>query len=1097
VTSTPTTPRIYLLDSRLLEDDARTDAELGRIAELGFDHLLLTPLLEPGPEGEIEAEPGLASVGDDAKGRLRGLVRRAKRHGLGLLLELSLHSMPLAAGFAARHPDWFAGPRGEAADPRVPHGLGRLRPEIAEKPEIAGILETYLGGLASAGAAGLLCRGAHLLPAVLWRSLARARRSKDFVLVAETLGALPEQVVGLDGAGFDYLLDSAAWWDFRGNWLLEQHERYRHIAPLISFPEPLDASRLAVTLEAQGRAADEIEAIYRMRWLFAATFSSGVLLPAGYELGMRERLHSPELRPGDLDHAKATAAFDLSPLIRMTNRLKAESPALHAAGPQRRVAAADSGVVGHLRLSAGTPAVADEAAVILINPDPGLSHGVDPGTAVMAAGGRVGAFADVTPGKTPEALLPGRPLTLDPLEVRIFRARAEAKKPVRRSAAQERASEKRLHELAANRVAIEKVTPELDGGRFPVKRVVGDVLHVEADIFCDGHDQIAANLLIRPAEARRFEAVPMRFIVNDRWEADYPLLENTRYVYTLEAWRDLFASWRIEVTKKHDAGLRIDLELTEGREIVAKSAAEAEGDDKAFLERLLAEIDGHKGESGELLALMLDERVRAVMARSGLRTNLSRYERELELWVDRTAAACSAWYELFPRSMSHDPKRHGTFDDVVRMLPYVREMGFDVLYFPPIHPIGRSNRKGRNNSLTPGPDDPGSPYAIGAAEGGHKAIHPELGTEEDFRRLVGAAHRHGLEIALDFAIQCSPDHPWIKQHPEWFDWRPDGTIKFAENPPKKYEDIVNVHFYRDALPAIWHEWRDTVLYWVDQGVRIFRVDNPHTKPLPFWEWMIREVNDRHPDVVFLAEAFTRPKMMKRLAKVGFQQSYSYFTWRNTKAELTTYLTELTQEECAEYMRPNFFANTPDINPVYLQTGGRAGFQVRGVLAATLSPVYGLYNGFELCEGTPVPGKEEYLDSEKYEIRAWDYDRPGNIRDYITRINHIRRDNPALWRFKNLSFLNAWNDNILYYAKMTADRSNAVLVAVNLDPHHVQACHFEVPLWEFGLPDHASIDVEDLLTGARFTWAGKIQHMWLDPAHNPCALWRLLPPGRSN
>jgi starch synthase (maltosyl-transferring) len=482
------------------------------------------------------------------------------------------------------------------------------------------------------------------------------------------------------------------------------------------------------------------------------------------------------------------------------------------------------------------------------------------------------------------------------------------------------------------------------------------------------------------------------------------------------------------------------------------------------------------------------------MSRAGIRTNASRYRRELEVFVDRPTAKFAAWYELFPRSQSGDPNRHGTFDDVIGRLPYVRDMGFDVLYFTPIHPIGRTNRKGRNNTLTPGPDDPGSPYAIGSEEGGHDALHPELGTFDDFHRLVEAAHAHGLEIALDFAIQCAPDHPWIKEHPEWFDWRPDGTIRYAENPPKKYEDIVNVHFYRDALPSIWFALRDVVLFWIGHGVRIFRVDNPHTKPVPFWEWMIREVLDRHPEVIFLSEAFTRPKMMKQLAKVGFTQSYSYFTWRNTKSELIEYLVELTAGEPKEYLRPNFFANTPDINPIYLQTSGRAGFQARLVLAATLSSVYGIYNGFELCEGTPIPGREEYLDSEKYEIKAWDYDRAGNIRGYVTRVNQIRHDNPALQELTNLRFYNAWNDNILYYGKMTAAKDNIILIAVNLDPHHAQAANFEVPLWELDLSDWAEVAVEDLFTGHKFVWHGKVQQVWLDPGVNPCAIWRIRPPG---
>jgi starch synthase (maltosyl-transferring) len=443
--------------------------------------------------------------------------------------------------------------------------------------------------------------------------------------------------------------------------------------------------------------------------------------------------------------------------------------------------------------------------------------------------------------------------------------------------------------------------------------------------------------------------------------------------------------------------------------------------------------------------------------------------------------------------MSHDPNRHGTFDDVIAHLPYVRDMGFDVLYFPPIHPIGFKNRKGKNNSLKAQPGDVGSVYAIGSEAGGHDAIHPDLGNIDSFRRMVDAAHAHGLEIALDFAVQCSPDHPWIKQHPEWFEYRPDGTMKYAENPPKKYEDIYNVHFYGASLPSLWYALRDAVLFWCRERIRIFRVDNPHTKPLPFWKWLIAEVNAAYPDAIFLAEAFTRPKMMRALAKIGFQQSYTYFTWRNTKAELTEYMTELSTTEMAEYYRPNFFANTPDINPVPLQTSGPPGFVIRGTLAATLSSVYGIYSGFELAEGTPIPGKEEYLDSEKYEIKAWDYDRPGNIREHVTKLNHIRRNNPALWDFRNITFLNAWNDNIMAYLKMTTAKDNAVMVLVNLDPKNRQECTYEVPLWEFGLPDHGSIEIEDLLKGGTFRLNGKTHRIALDPTVNPVVIWRLVPP----
>lgn len=656
--------------------------------------------------------------------------------------------------------------------------------------------------------------------------------------------------------------------------------------------------------------------------------------------------------------------------------------------------------------------------------------------------------------------------------------------------------EQRLYKLGASRLVIEAVSPEINGGRFPAKAILGELLSVEADIFCDGHDTIDAAVLHRVAGAAEWTETPMRLFDNDRWRGEIPIEQQAPHEFAIIAWRDLFASWCEEVKKKTGAGQQVSSEITESRRLI-EQAVNGERAKKATARRallkLLRTFDDAEDEESRL-GLLLAPDVAALIRLVGPRTNLTHYDKVLSIWVDRPRAAFGAWYELMPRSQSGDPNRHGTFDDVIARLPYVQELGFDVLYMPPIHPIGRVNRKGRNNSLTPQSCDPGSPYAIGSAEGGHDAIHPELGDFDDFARLVDAAAKHGLEIALDFAIQCAPDHPWISEHPEWFDWRHDGTIKYAENPPKKYEDIVNVHFYRDALPSLWCELRDIVLFWVGKGVRIFRVDNPHTKPLPFWEWMIGEVQAQHPDVIFLSEAFTRPKMMKRLAKIGFTQSYTYFTWRNTKQELTEYLTELTQSECRHYLRPNFFVNTPDINPSYLQTGGRPGFQIRLVLAATLAGNYGIYNGFELCEADAITGKEEYLNSEKYEIRAWDWDRPGNIRQDIALVNRLRRDHVALHDFANLAFYNAWDDNILYFGRRTADLDSFLLVAVNLDPHAAHAADFEVPLWEFGRPDGASIAVEDLVTGERFTWTGKIQHIRLDPAIRPYAIWRLVGEG---
>jgi len=516
-----------------------------------------------------------------------------------------------------------------------------------------------------------------------------------------------------------------------------------------------------------------------------------------------------------------------------------------------------------------------------------------------------------------------------------------------------------------DRVAIEAVAPQLDGGRFLSKFVVGDTITVSADIFGDGHDRIAADLLYRRDADKNWQRSAMVLVHNDRWTGTFEATEQGRYSFTIEAWRDPFASWHSEVAKKRAAGVAVDLELLEGAEIISRAAAEGSGKMASKLDELLANL----GEATPANAwkILDSANTQQLMTDAGSRLNLSTYTSALPISVERERARFSAWYEMFPRSAGNDATRHGTFDDVIARLPYVRELGFDVLYFPPIHPIGTTNRKGKNNALRAEPDDVGSVYAIGSAEGGHDSVHPELGTLDDFRRLIGAAREHDLEIALDFAIQCSPDHPWIRERPDWFDWRPDGTIKFAENPPKTYEDIVNVHFYREALPDVWLALRDIVIFWLEIGVRIFRVDNPHTKPFPFWEWLIAEVQQRDPGVIFLAEAFTRPKIMKRLAKIGFQQSYSYFTWRDRKAELTEYVTEL-DGEMADYYRPNFFVNTPDINPAYLQTSGRAGFVVRSTLAATLSSNWGIYSGFELCEAQPLAGREEYLDSEKYQLR---------------------------------------------------------------------------------------------------------------------------------
>jgi starch synthase (maltosyl-transferring) len=585
----------------------------------------------------------------------------------------------------------------------------------------------------------------------------------------------------------------------------------------------------------------------------------------------------------------------------------------------------------------------------------------------------------------------------------------------------------------------------------------------------------------------------MSLVENDRWRASFALDRVGRYEFCVEAWKNPFAIFRYELLKKHEARLDLHLELIEGMALVeqaTRTGASMPAAEKDDLVALLAELKG-AGAAGKV-ELLLSPRAAVLMATADRRPFRVRSEPS-PVDAERRQAGFASWYQIFPRSQSGDADRHGTFADVIGRLPAIRDMGFDVVYFPPIHPIGITNRKGRNNSLVAAPEDPGSPYAIGSKDGGHDAIHPELGDFEDFRRLIDAASQEGLEIALDLAIQASPDHPWLSEHPGWFDWRPDGTIRYAENPPKKYEDIVNVDFYtKDAIPDLWVRLRDIVEMWVGQGVKLFRVDNPHTKPLPFWEWLIGDIRARHPEVAFLSEAFTRPKVMYRLAKVGFSQSYTYFTWRNTKWELEQYMRELTQEAPRDFFRPHFFVNTHDINPDFLQNGPRQAYLIRAALAATLSGLWGVYNGFELCEGRPDAKRKEYADSEKYEIRAWDYDRPGNIKSEITMLNRIRRENAALQSHLGLTLLNASNDNVMFFEKTSPGRHNVVLVAVSLDPHHRQDSAIELPLWNFGMADDATLALEDLIGGNNFNWTGKWQRIGFDPESLPFAIWRVRP-----
>jgi len=639
-----------------------------------------------------------------------------------------------------------------------------------------------------------------------------------------------------------------------------------------------------------------------------------------------------------------------------------------------------------------------------------------------------------------------------------------------------------------SRVIIERMAPELDGGGFPVKRIVGDALQVTADIFRDGHDKVSAELRVQQFGESDWTVAPMLPVENDRWSGQAVLDRVGEARFVIAAWTDHFASWVDEVTKKRAASQPLRLELAEGRALVAAAVSRSSGAVRAALTAVAQRCDDPAESETRQLDLLLSRLVALWMAQAPDLADAA-LSPARAVSVERVAARFSAWYEMFPRSQGTVPGQSGTFADCVRRFPAIRDLGFDVVYFVPIHPIGEVNRKGRNNHPRAQPGEPGSPYAIGSPAGGHTAIEPSLGTLEDFRGLIAAAHAHGLEIALDFAVQCAPDHPWLKEHPQWFKRRSDGSIKHAENPPKKYEDIVNVDFDGPDWRGLWDALRDAVQFWIDEGVKIFRVDNPHTKPVAFWHWLIASLHERHPDVLFLAEAFTRPKMMRRLAKEGFSQSYTYFTWRTTKVELTDFLTELTRTESVEYFRPNFFPTTPDILPLHLQAGGRAGFRARLVLAATLSGSYGIYNGYELCEAGGLPGKEEYQDSEKYQFTVWDWDRPGNIKEDIRRLNRLRRSSPALQQFANLEFLSASHPAVLFYQK-TLGRDR-VVIAVSLDFHQPVQTEVVFPLAAWNLPPGGRFVTEELFSGYRQEWIGDRHVITLSPAAQPALVWKLL------
>ncbi len=1010
----------------------------------GSPFRILTTSL-PAPSSDLLDAAGKAGFNtvliEAAEGLSVSTIDQCRSRDLQVLTTTDLTHFPIDDALVRSHPQAFSIRRGNLSrgkvDPRdAPAPADHARARLRSAEVFALLRETLKRRLEeqlACGVAGFRLSNAERIEPAFLKALIEDVRATvtGAVFIAGAPDLSRPQITALGSVGFDHLVSSFAWWDLRAQWLIEEYEELRTIAPLIS----------EVRLDRPGIADDASRVARRLS--ASAAVGDGVMMPAallatGNEIG-------------------GAVARSLAIVGQLAD----------CRGEMRRLSESSDPVTALLRCDAGDVRAATSAAIVLINTSDRTQPLPELALILPAAGAAFGPFEGI-----------GAQAVLSAGEVRILPAKRCAPIVGRYDA---------KPGAEAPRLVVETITPSVEGGDFPVKRVVGETVTVSATIYADGHEQLAAELLWRAIGEKGWRSGRMTQLPNDAWTADMPLDRLGRHEFAVEGWLDRFGGFRRDFAKKLDAGVALPVDHAEGRALIDEAATRVVKGQKSSLKQWSKRIAG--ADIGESAELLLSAELAELMDASDERPHRLRSRPHL-LDAERLQARFSSWYELFPRSQSGSRERHGTFADVIDRLPAVRDMGFDTLYFPPIHPIGNTNRKGPNNTLTPGPDDPGSPYAIGSDAGGHDSIHPELGNFNDFAKLVEAAGEHGLEVAIDFAIQCSPDHPWLKDHPGWFAWRPDGSMKYAENPPKKYQDIVNVDFYAsDAVPALWNALRDVVLLWIDHGVKTFRVDNPHTKPLPFWEWMIGDVRAKHPDAIFLAEAFTRPAMMYRLAKIGFSQSYTYFTWRDGKKELTDYITKLTTTAPRAFYRPHFFVNTPDINPVYLQTSGRPGFRIRAVLAATLSGLFGVYSGFELCEAAPVPGKEEYLDSEKYELRPRDWNGPGNITADIKMLNRLRRAHPALQTHLNTRFLVAHNEQIIYYAKPSPSAREMILVMVNLDPHHAQEADFEVPLWEFGVPDDGGIDVEDLVGGDRFRWHGKMQHIRLDPSE-PYRIWRI-------
>ncbi|MGI4856275.1 MAG: maltotransferase domain-containing protein [Janthinobacterium lividum] len=1189
-------PRIYYIHPLLLGSLSDWGPHLDRAAAMGFDHILIAPPFLPGDANDLfvtrdhhRLHPALGDEGD-ANGWLARLADATRSRGLALLLDVALDRVAADADLYRDQPHWFHPPGGpeRRIDPREPNQEHVVFADFGNPEATDQLIDWWSGqlrGYADAGVTGFRFDALRGIPAHVWRRLGAAVRESHALtrFLAWTPGLGRDELAALEDAGFDSVFSSVRWWDFRADWLVEEQSALARVAAPIGFPEAPFDKRLSADLPATASPV-VVERAYARALTTVTGIGAGWLLPMGFEFGAAQPFRRESSNwPAACDAFRQLVAqprFDLQPRITELNRLMQGVPVLGKAGVLCALTGPDARATALLRTSGPDARRAEHAVLIVVNPDlqqetiANAHHFIEgiPGEFTLFAplqplgddaDRSVESGAQVPTQRDRQRFTTLQPFRLAPGEIRLFDAHrspaiadapANGKRP-------NKAVERRLtiDAVQVPRIAIEAVSPAVDGGRFPAKRVVGERVQLEADIFMDGHDKIAAVALWREAGTEAWQELPLRPLGNDRWATRLPLLRLGAYEFTIEAWRDTFGTLVDHIIKKQTAKQDVTLEIEEARQLFesmlgtpastagaapdrAASATNGANATNAASEEatMTPEVQAAEGKAGRTpavktakpangavnatanggqpdgapataalraimqtfasatpsakLEIVLDAATRAAVAATRHRDFQVRHPVVLSIQAERAAARYANWYELFPRSQSGDPRRHGTFIDVIARLPDVSAMGFDVLYFPPIHPIGLANRKGPNNTLTPGPEDVGSPYAIGSADGGHTAIHPELGSFDDFKSLLNAARCQGLEIALDFAIQCSPDHPWLQEHPTWFAWRPDGTLRYAENPPKKYQDIVNPDFYAaDAVPELWLQLRDVVLFWIGAGINIFRVDNPHTKPLPFWEWMIGEVRRRHPQVIFLSEAFTRPKVMNRLAKVGFSQSYTYFTWRETKQDFVDYLTELTQTPAREYFRPNFFVNTPDINPRFLQRSGRAGFVLRAALAATLAGVWGVYSGFELCEAAALPNSEEYLDSEKYQIRSWDWQRPGNIIREITLLNRIRRTNPALHTHLNITFLPSSNPNVLFFEKATENRDNVLLVAISLVPDGIQESNVEVPLWKWKLRDDEALLADDLVSGERFELRGKYQTIRLDPQAMPFAIRRVSAP----